>query len=54
VIHTIGESAGKVWRFLNEKGEANMIQLFQGVDADWNLILSLGKPLVLPVRLEKV
>ena len=39
MIHTIGESAGKVWRFLNEKGEANMIQLFQGVDADWNLIL---------------
>ncbi len=39
LIQPIGETAGKVWEFLNEKGEANIIQLMQGVDADAGLIL---------------
>lgn len=36
---TIGETAGKVWKFLHEKGEANLSQLRKGVKADPNLIL---------------
>ena len=39
MIQSIGETAGKVWEFLNEKGEANIIQLMQGVEADAGLIL---------------
>jgi len=39
LIQSIGETAGKVWEFLNEKGEANIIQLMQGVEADAGLIL---------------
>ena len=39
MIQSIGETAGKVWEFLNEKGESNIIQLMQGVEADAGLIL---------------
>jgi Winged helix-turn-helix domain (DUF2582) len=39
LIQSIGETAGKVWDFLNQKGEANIIQLMQGVEADAGLIL---------------
>ncbi len=39
MIQSIGDTAGKVWEFLNEKGEANIIQLMQGVEADAGLIL---------------
>ena len=39
MIQSIGETAGKVWQFLNEKGEANIIELMQGVEADAGLIL---------------
>jgi hypothetical protein len=39
MIRAIGETAGKVWRFLDEKGEANLTQLRKGVKADPNLIL---------------
>jgi len=39
MINSIGETAGKVWKFLNEKGEANLSQLKKGVKADQNLIL---------------
>jgi len=39
LIQSIGETAGKVWEFLNEKGESNIIQLMQGVEADAGLIL---------------
>jgi hypothetical protein len=39
MIQVIGETAGKVWKFLNEKGEANLTQLKKGVKADPNLIL---------------
>ena len=39
MIQSIGDTAGKVWDFLNEKGEANLSQLKKGVKADSNLIL---------------
>jgi len=39
MIQSIGETAGKVWKFLNEKGEANIIDLIKGVEADSGLIL---------------
>ena len=39
LIQSIGETAGKVWIFLNQKGEANIIELMQGVEADAGLIL---------------
>ena len=35
----IGETAGKVWKFLEEKGGANLTQIKKGVKADPNLIL---------------
>jgi hypothetical protein len=38
MISSIGETAGKVWKFLEEKGEANLSQLRKGVKADPNLI----------------
>jgi len=39
MIQSIGDTAGKVWNFLNEKGEANLSQLKNGVKADSNLVL---------------
>ncbi|MBI5968481.1 MAG: winged helix-turn-helix domain-containing protein [Deltaproteobacteria bacterium] len=39
MINSIGETAGKVWKYLNEKGEANLSQLKKGVKGDPNLIL---------------
>ncbi len=39
MIQPIGETAGKVWRLLNENGEASLSQLKRGVEADPNLIL---------------
>ena len=39
MIQPIGETAGKVWRLLNENGEAKLSQLKRGVEADPNLIL---------------
>ena len=39
MIESIGDTAGKVWQFLNEKGEANIIDLIKGVEADSGLIL---------------
>jgi hypothetical protein len=39
MIHLIGETAGKVWKFLNEHGEANLNQIKKKVKADPNLIL---------------
>lgn len=39
MINSIGETAGKVWHFLNETGEANLNQIKKGVKADPNLIL---------------
>ena len=39
MIPKIGETAGKVWEFLEEKGEATMTQIKKGVKADPNLIL---------------
>jgi len=36
---SIGDTAGKVWKLLNEKGEANLNQLKKGVKADPNLVL---------------
>jgi hypothetical protein len=39
MVLKIGETAGKVWKFLDEKGEASLTQLKKGVKADPNLIL---------------
>ncbi len=39
MIQSIGETAGKVWGFLEEKGEANMRQLRRGIKVDRDLIL---------------
>jgi len=39
MIQPIGETAGKVWRLLNENGEASLSQLKKGVKVDPNLIL---------------
>jgi len=39
MIQPIGETAGKVWRSLNENGKASLSQLKRGVEADPNLIL---------------
>jgi len=39
MIQSIGHTAGKVWEFLKEKGEANIIELMNGVEADAGLIL---------------
>ena len=39
MIQSIGDTAGTVWKFLNEKGEANINQVKKGVKADPNLIL---------------
>jgi len=39
MIHLIGETAGKVWEFLNEQGEANLNQIKKKVKAEPNLIL---------------
>ncbi len=34
MIQAIGKTAGKVWEFLNEKGEATMRQLRRDVKVD--------------------
>ena len=39
MIQPIGETAGKVWRYLNENSKASLNQLKRGVGADSNLIL---------------
>ena len=39
MIQPIGETAGKVWRLLNENGEASLSQLKRGIKTDPNLIL---------------
>ncbi len=43
MIEEIGDTAGKVWNFLNKKGDANIGDLLTGVAADAFLIfLALG------------
>ena len=39
MIPKIGQTAGMVWKFLEDKGEANLTQLKKGVKADPNLVL---------------
>jgi hypothetical protein len=39
MIPKIGETAGKIWKFLEENGEASLTQIRKGVKADQNLIL---------------
>jgi hypothetical protein len=39
MILKIGETAGKVWKFLEENGEASLAQIKKGVKGDPNLIL---------------
>jgi hypothetical protein len=38
MTHPIGETAGKVWKFLDEKGEVTLNQMKKGIKADPNLI----------------
>ncbi|NWF54386.1 MAG: winged helix-turn-helix domain-containing protein [Syntrophaceae bacterium] len=39
MTQSIGDTAGKVWEFLHEKGETKLSQLKKGVKADSNLVL---------------
>ena len=39
MIHLIGETAGKVWSFLDKHGEANLTQIKKGMKGDADLIL---------------
>jgi hypothetical protein len=39
MIHSIAETAGMVWKFLDEKGEATLNQMKRGIKADPNVIL---------------
>jgi Winged helix-turn-helix domain (DUF2582) len=39
MIQSIGDTAGKVWRLLDEKGETKLSELKKGVGADPNLVL---------------
>jgi len=39
MVPKIGEAAGKVWRFLEDKGDVTLTQIKKGVKADPNLIL---------------
>jgi hypothetical protein len=39
MTNAIGETAGKVWRFLDQKGEATLNQMKKGIKANPNLIL---------------
>ena len=39
MVHLIGETAGKVWRFLDKHGEANLTQIKKGMKGDADLIL---------------
>ena len=39
MIDAIGETAGKVWRFLEQHGEANLNQIKKNVKANPNLVL---------------
>ena len=39
MIQSIGDTAGKVWRLLDEKGETKLSELKKEVDADPNLVL---------------
>ncbi len=39
MTNAIGETAGKVWKFLDQKGEATLNQMKKGIKGDPNLIL---------------
>ncbi len=39
MIYAIGEAAGKVWKFLDQKGEASLSQIQKGVRENPNRIL---------------
>jgi hypothetical protein len=39
MTNLIGETAGKVWKFLDQKGEVTLNQMKKGIKADPNLIL---------------
>ena len=39
MTHPIGETVGKVWKFMDEKGEVSLNQMKNGIGADPNLIL---------------
>ncbi len=39
MIYAIGETAGKVWKFLDQKGEASLSQIRKGVKGNPNIIL---------------
>ncbi len=39
MIYSLGDTAGKIWKYLEEKGEANLTQIKRGIKVDPNLIL---------------
>ena len=39
MVNLIGETAGKVWSFLDKHGEANLTQIKKGLKGDANVIL---------------
>jgi hypothetical protein len=39
MVAAIGETAGRIWKFLDQHGEANLNQIKKNVKADPNLIL---------------
>ncbi len=39
MINSIGETAGKIWKFLDQKGEANLTQIQKGTQGNPNMIL---------------
>ena len=39
MTHFIGETAGEVWKFLDQKGEVTLNQIKKGIKVDPNLIL---------------
>jgi hypothetical protein len=38
MTHPIGETVGKVWKFMDEKGEVILNQVKNGIGADPNLV----------------
>ncbi len=39
MVNAIGEAAGKVWKFLDQKGEASLNQIQKGTRGNPNLVL---------------
>jgi hypothetical protein len=39
MVKAIGETAGRVWKFLDQKGEATLSQIQKGMKGNPNLVL---------------